>query len=93
MNTSWRKDKRSSHERGYTSSWQRAREGFLMSHPLCVMCEQQGRLTAATVVDHVVPHKGDSAVFWDTGNWQSLCTNHHNSHKQRIERELESQLP
>ena len=31
----------------------------------------------------VVPHKGDSAVFWDTGNWQSLCGSCHNASKRR----------
>ncbi len=27
---------------------------------------------AATVVDHIVPHKGDQQLFWDTRNWQSM---------------------
>lgn len=43
-------------------------------------------MTAATVVDHIVPHGGDQALFWDTGNWQSLCAPHHNSTKQSEER-------
>lgn len=50
------------------------------------MCQAQGKLTPATVVDHIKPHKGDSALFWDTGNWQGLCTHHHNSTKQAIEK-------
>ena len=33
----------------------------------------QGRRTPATVVDHIVPHKGDKKLFWDSGNWQPLC--------------------
>lgn len=86
MNTSWRKDKRSSHERGYTSAWQRAREGFLMSHPLCVMCSAEGRTTAASVVDHIKPHRGDQVLFWDKANWQPLCKPHHDSDKARLER-------
>jgi len=24
-------------------------------------------------VDHVRPHKGDPALFWDHGNWQPMC--------------------
>ena len=40
---------------------------------------------AATVVDHIVPHKGDEARFHDLNNLQSLCATCHNSVKQRIE--------
>jgi 5-methylcytosine-specific restriction protein A len=39
----------------------------------------------AAVVDHRIPHRGDMALFWDSGNWQSLCTTHHSSDKQRSE--------
>jgi hypothetical protein len=31
------------------------------------------RCVAAVVVDHTGPHKGARALFWDRGNWQSLC--------------------
>lgn len=31
-----------------------------------------------TVVDHIVPHRGDQKLFWDRGNWQPLCEHHHN---------------
>ena len=27
----------------------------------------------ATDVDHIIPHRGDKKLFWDSGNWQSLC--------------------
>ncbi len=61
------------HQRGYTSRWQKARAGWLRSHPLCVHCQAEGRVRAANEVDHIVPHKGDSTLFWDNTNWQSLC--------------------
>jgi len=60
-------------ERGYTTQWDKARKGWLAHHPLCVECERQGRTTAATDVDHIVPHRGDMELFWDRENWQSLC--------------------
>lgn len=63
----------SSNERGYTARWRKARDGWLRSHPLCVHCEQQGRVRAANEVDHIQPHKGDIVLFWDNTNWQSLC--------------------
>jgi len=31
------------------------------------------------VVDHIVPHRGDRALFWDTSNWQPLCKPHHDA--------------
>ncbi len=83
---SWRADK-SSTQRGYSYKWQQARALFLAENPLCVMCKQETppRLTVATVVDHRIPHRGDSGIFWDQENWQSLCANHHSSHKQSEE--------
>jgi 5-methylcytosine-specific restriction endonuclease McrA len=50
------------------------------------MCQAEGRLEPAAVVDHVEPHKGDEALMWDQGNWQSLCSRHHDSDKQRLEK-------
>jgi hypothetical protein len=49
------------------------------------MCLTQGKVTAATVADHITPHKGDYELFWH-GPLQSLCAFHHNKTKQRIER-------
>lgn len=63
----------SSAQRGYGSRWQKARDGFLQNHPLCAECERAGKVTAAVVVDHVIPHKGDKNLFWDSENWQPLC--------------------
>jgi 5-methylcytosine-specific restriction protein A len=80
----WRQGKTST-QRGYGYKWQQARAGFLRSHPLCRMCEAGGRYTAATVVDHITPHRGDMAAFWNSANWQSLCATCHSSAKQRDE--------
>jgi len=70
----------------YGTEWIKERKLFLLDNPLCVMCSDQGFVVAATVVDHVVPHKGDPMLFWDKANWQSLCAPHHNRTKQGIER-------
>ena len=64
-------------ERGYNFRWNRARAVFLSEHPLCRECERQGVLTPATVVDHIQPHRGDYALFWDQENWQPLCATCH----------------
>ena len=71
--------------RGYDSRWRIRRAHYLQQHPLCVMCNVAGRVAAATIVDHIVPHKGDQRLFNDTNNWQSLCKPCHDRHKQRIE--------
>ncbi|MCH8851723.1 MAG: HNH endonuclease [Planctomycetes bacterium] len=59
--------------RGYGRRWRRARFAYLAEHPLCRRCKAKDRLIAAECVDHIVPHRGDQALFWDTANWQALC--------------------
>jgi 5-methylcytosine-specific restriction protein A len=81
-----RENRGSARERGYNTRWDKARKTYLARNPLCVMCKREGRVTPATVVDHIKPHKGDQQLFWDTDNWQSLCAPHHNRDKQREER-------
>ena len=83
---SWRTDKRSSSERGYTAAWRKARNAYLYEHPLCVYCEREGKVTAANVVNHKIPHRGDQQLFWNIENWESLCFTHHNSDAQMSER-------
>ena len=60
-------------QRGYDDRWRKARYAFLSEHPLCRECERTGRLSAAQVVDHITPHKGDRERFWNRDNWQPLC--------------------
>ena len=67
------KPRLSSHARGYGSRWEKLRAVFLRQHPLCASCESEGRCTAATEVDHVIPHRGDQALFWAPGNLQPMC--------------------
>ena len=82
---SWRATKTSSNDRGYGYKWQQARLQHLQQQPLCVYCEREGRITAASVVDHRIPHKGDMNLFWDRANWMSLCAHCHNTTKAREE--------
>lgn len=75
--------------RGYTKQWSARSLLFRQRFPLCGMrpghrppvmsqCHDEGRLTMAEHVDHVVPHEGDVDRFWDEeGNWQSLCATCH----------------
>lgn len=67
-----------------TTRWRKLRGWHLAANPLCVMCLP--RTQAATVVDHVREHKGEVELFFDPLNLQSLCTVHHSSTKQALER-------
>lgn len=73
-------------QRGYGYKWQQAREVFLRAHPLCRMHADRGELVPATVVDHIVAHRGDRSLFWKRDNWQPLCKACHDGTKQRLER-------
>ena len=72
------RDRGTAHQRGYDAEWKKHRDQFLLEHPLCVECRRKGYVMPATVVDHIVPHKGDKDLFWDKTNWQPLCETHHN---------------
>lgn len=67
----------SARKRGYTWQWEKARAAFLSEHPLCRRCGDAGVTTPANVVDHITPHNGDPALFWDRANWQPLCKRCH----------------
>jgi len=58
----------SAHERGYDSKWRRLSKLYLQSHPLCIECHRHGRLVEATVVDHIVPHRGEPKLMWNQKN-------------------------
>jgi len=75
-----------SNSRGYTSKWRKARGFYLAKHPLCRRHERLGKVVEATVVDHIIPHKGDMRLFWDSSNWQGLCKPCHDSWKQGLEK-------
>jgi 5-methylcytosine-specific restriction protein A len=81
--SSWRSSK-NANARGYTYEWQRYRLQFIADHPLCAI-RGDGCTLAAEVVDHIAPHRGDMALFWDINDHQSACMHCHNVHKQRQE--------
>ena len=65
------------HERGYDARLRKAARAYLNENPLCTVCDKAGTVTAAQVVDHLVPHRGGKGLFWDQANWQSLCKRCH----------------
>lgn len=79
-----------SHPWYHTTRWRARRARQLAEHPLCKLCEEQGRVTAATIADHVEPHLGDPDKFWH-GELQSLCATCHSARKQMQEKHGYSQ--
>lgn len=66
----------SRHARGYGTAWEKLRARTLKRDSyLCQPCKRQGRVTAATQVDHITPKaKGGTD---DEGNCQSICADCH----------------
>ena len=60
-----------------STAWKKGRIAFLARNPLCKRCLDAKRLTQATVVHHIKPHKGDAALFFSWSNWMALCKPHH----------------
>ncbi|MGN8738508.1 HNH endonuclease signature motif containing protein [Bilifractor sp. HCP3S3_D3] len=54
----------------------RARSSWRSIHSARSACDMAS-LHPATVVDHIVPHRGDPKLFWDRSNWQALCKRCH----------------
>ena len=57
--------------------WKALRAEHLLEEPFCRECARNGERVPATVVDHIVPHRGDRQLFRDKGNLQSLCKRCH----------------
>lgn len=62
------------HRRGYDKRWKRIRDGVLAREPLCRHCAGRGRMTAAELVDHIVPLPLGTH---DVDNLQPLCRSCH----------------
>ena len=58
-------------KRRYGRAWRKIRARFLAGHPLCTMCQQEGRLTKATEVHHILPLSRGGTH--DEGNLMPLC--------------------
>jgi 5-methylcytosine-specific restriction protein A len=73
----------SARQRGYTAEWQKARADYLQRHPYC---RRNACGRPATIVHHVVPHKGNQRLFWDRTNWMPVCQPCHDGPLQSQER-------
>lgn len=74
-----------------TKRWRDLRQAVLMRDEW--RCQATGVLLVgkapapdSPVVDHITPHRGDPALFWDIDNLQSVAKSWHDSTKQSLER-------
>lgn len=69
-----------------TARWARLRQTILLRDLYqCQMCKRIS--STGMVVDHIKPHRGSEALFWDEQNLQVLCASPcHSKHKQAQER-------
>ena len=58
-----------------TPAWKALRARVLARDQICRAC----RMVRATHADHIKPHRGDPALFWDITNIQGLCRSCHSS--------------
>lgn len=79
-NTPW-------HKLYYRRDWQTLRTAHLMREPFCRECAKAGRVTLATDVDHITPHRGNMRLFLSDGNLQSLC---HGCHSRKTRQEMDA---
>lgn len=78
-------NKQWSHPFYTTPFWKVTRQRYLSTQPLCAGCYSHGRITQATVVDHVFPWTQlGEAAFYDN-LFQSLCRDCH-THKTTLEK-------
>ncbi|MEM8783082.1 MAG: HNH endonuclease signature motif containing protein [Planctomycetota bacterium] len=73
--------------RGYDADHRRWRLAVLRRDPLCVLCKREGRITPATVADHIVPIAVDPSRRLDLDNGRGLCVTCHANVTDRFKRE------
>lgn len=67
-----------------TALWRSIRSAYLMEHPLCETCLNEGKTTPATDVHHIYEiSNGDTVeqmqeIGFDYSNLMALCEYHHN---------------
>lgn len=63
----------------HTPQWEALKQAVRQDEPWCRACLAQGITVAGTQTDHIVPHRGDSALFWGRDNLQNLCQSCHSA--------------
>jgi len=62
-------------DKSYGKPWKQIRAAYLAAHPLCEMCQSEGRLIPATLVHHKVKLTDGGTNGWE--NLMPLCGSCH----------------
>lgn len=84
-------DKQGQIQKIYNSSiWQKLRIAYLMEHPICEVCELEGKIVPAVEIHHIREiSNGESLeemkdIAYNPNNLQALCIDcHHKIHTDR----------
>lgn len=69
----------------YDWRWDKSSKKF-RSGKRCAYCALRGIGAPGEETDHITPHRGNAAVFWDVSNWQVLCKQCHSRKSSRESR-------
>lgn len=61
----------------YDHRWRKVRNAYIQAHPLCEHCQENGHVTPAQEVDHIIPL--EQGGTHDEANLQALCKPCHSS--------------
>src|SRR5689334_8855121 len=61
----------------HTRRWELLKAQVRAEEPCCGMCLTEGQAVPGTQTDHIVPHRGNEALFFNRQNLQNLCEHHH----------------
>jgi 5-methylcytosine-specific restriction protein A len=74
----------------YNQRWRQESKLFLLHNPLCAdpfgLHAAAGVRVVAREVDHKTPWKGNTRLFWERSNWQSLCESCHSKKTAKFDR-------
>lgn len=63
-----------------SSNWRKLRDGYLLQHPLCELCEKEGKITAAEDIHHILSpfdQKDIEYHMYNPNNLIALCKKCH----------------
>jgi 5-methylcytosine-specific restriction protein A len=72
----YNKHERTVEMKKYGRAWKRIRDRYIREHPLCERCLEEGRVTIAEEVHHILPLSRGGTSSPD--NLMSLCRSCHN---------------
>jgi 5-methylcytosine-specific restriction enzyme A len=71
-----------------TARWKRMRlQVFVRDGFVCCKCGKVEGDSSKLTADHITPHRGNEALFWDISNVQTVHTTWHNANKQQEEQD------